>query len=586
VFPSGKMLLRLPRAFSRRVSQRRPLFFTPSRQPTTIVDSTSATSGHGQRHFGGGGSRSSYDAKLGGKSGKVTKVAKVSSSSSSQQQQGSDPSSSSSSSRSLSSSSESTTVAESEPKRVEAQQQLPRVSILLAPPKTVSLDAFFSQERPLLEVTLDEESRRSATEELPLVAVPSDQQQQSPLANVTATAAATRPTSSSHPRQSFLWDPEEDADDVGLISEPQGADPEWAEGVASHLASCQAFVPPPQPTPVAENSEQPAPVPSFYDAPTRSTVAFLNPFASSVTTVTSSSDHQPMLFAGQDQHSASLNAGHYLHNGIMHYRWSSAVEWSQIAPRLSSSSSSSSTTTPSLGESLANEIKEALKDSRRFRRRLGAQQVVRLRLVPSAAPDGPGVARGGPLAPRGNPKDSSGFFIGQIDIEGADQLPRSFKSSSFFSSAVERGEMEVDVDDVTEQVVAAVKEWQDSRRRDRLNARSDVEEWVDEDEESASASTALDRESVLGPRVLNQRGRVGMDSVRRKRKKKMSKHKLVFFSLPVLLRVADNSLSFLLYRYKKRRFVYLSSHPLFNFGRLTRTFYRREQRALRKRLGK
>jgi hypothetical protein len=486
------MLLRLPRAFARRVANPRPLFFTPSRPSPPENNS-------GQRHFGGGGSRPSYDAKLAGKGGKVNKAAKVTSSQQAADKgRPADPTSSSSSSSSSSrpaasselgnASSESSADAQSQSQASteDVPEALPFVSFLPTAPKTVSLDAFFSQERPLLEVTLAEDFRRSATDEHPLL---SSSGQPSSVRSTTAPS-----------RQSLLYgEQEEDAYDIGLVGEPNGADPEWPEGVASHLSSLQPFVPPPRPTPVKEE-----PVTNHYDSPTRSAVAFLSPFEP-----LSTSESED--FMNDDQDIMGVDAGHYLHKGIMHHRWSSAVEWSKVASRFGlrqtseENDSTSSSADQSRTESLSKIIEDALRDSRRLRRRYGPAQrrpEIRIKVV------------GGRFVPNGNKNLNNGLDF-KRDPNSAFSASPASESSSFFKLG--DADMKVFADIVSK----AFGGLQDGN-------------WVLMPDGPKNRVSTADR-SPAGPRILNQRGRVGMDSVRRKRRKKMSKHK-----------------------YKKRRFVLIS----------------------------
>lgn len=113
------------------------------------------------------------------------------------------------------------------------------VDILRAHPAQISLDGFYALNRPLLQVTVPPKDRRYPSSE-----------DSSNNKNMSVVGESEFSEEQIRAGQHDPFAEEQIGQyDLHLVTEPDGADPEWAEGTDRHLASLEHNIPPPLPSP-------------------------------------------------------------------------------------------------------------------------------------------------------------------------------------------------------------------------------------------------------------------------------------------------------------------------------------------------
>lgn len=304
---------------------------------------------------------------------------------------------------------------------------LPSVPILSTHPSVVRTDAFFSQHRPLLEVTIPRGDRRSALAEERSVKGQGEE--------VRSSSSASGIEEDGDPLEAFL------------ITEPEGVDECWGEGTASYLAACQPFVPPTTTqvfTPSSGNA------PESVDGELSEALDYLTPFGRSTSTRAKGSSSPTPPGHPQDARFLSLQAGRFLHVRLMQNRWKSLKEWDRIQ----------------------REMEQAMGLKRRSDVKV----------------------QGGSAVKEGALSDA-----GQMIMDKLKELGRMDSDENVWTAPDGKWEIRV------------VKVGSEAADGDLFSDLMDSA-WEDE-------------ETLAGPRSSRYRGEARMDSVKRKRKRKISKHK-------------------------------------------------------------
>jgi hypothetical protein len=243
-------------------------------------------------------------------------------------------------------------------------------------PTTLFLDLFFSLQRPLLEIELGPNERRSisfeskqskleseAEPELSASSV-EDSQDDLDYPHLSSGSPSDPAFKPPHPSSARPAPDENEMDDqmwstsdpysAYLIAEPDGVHPAWSDALKRCLANSQAFVPPPEPKPKQDtNTKAPTPEQKTQAAETQMdrdrqrALKFLNPYGStSNKTEQPTPEDQSASSTGesntlpQDQLSLTMQAARFLHSGMMSNRWPSAVNWAAIDSRLTAATES------------------------------------------------------------------------------------------------------------------------------------------------------------------------------------------------------------------------------------------------------
>lgn len=117
------------------------------------------------------------------------------------------------------------------------------VDVLRAHPAQISLDGFYSLNRPLLQVTVSPKQRR----------YPSSENNNKKTMEVVGESEFTEEQIKAGQQDPFAEDQIGEFD-LHLVTEPEGADPEWAEGTDKYMASLEHNTPPPAPSFVSSPS--------------------------------------------------------------------------------------------------------------------------------------------------------------------------------------------------------------------------------------------------------------------------------------------------------------------------------------------
>lgn len=248
-------------------------------------------------------------------------------------------------------------------------------------PKVLSLDQFFSLQRPLLEIELPSSERRSITLESRLDGSSEDESELNAPNNFsrdTITMGSPSDPSFKTPQSgngSALQDYGADEgfeDELWgavdgyapyLITEPDGVDPDWPRELKHYLATASAFVPPPVPTPrlslsEVDHSSDPKETTSKLTEEEQKleqlrlhNIRFLAPYGTSIPEPTdsnesnipleenlqsssSSTESGTLPDISQDPHSLMLQAARFLHSGLTSLRWPSVLEWEPVRNQL------------------------------------------------------------------------------------------------------------------------------------------------------------------------------------------------------------------------------------------------------------
>ncbi|KAA1088728.1 hypothetical protein PGTUg99_023942 [Puccinia graminis f. sp. tritici] len=265
-------------------------------------------------------------------------------------------------------------------------------------PTTLFLDLFFSLQRPLLEIELGPNERRSisfeskqsklqseADPELSASSVQDSQDDDLDYPHLSSGSPSDPAFKPPHPSSARPAPDENELDDqiwstsdpysAYLIAEPDGVHPAWSDALKRCLANSQAFVPPPEPKPKQETTNTKAPTPeektqqvaggqslrtsqseneTQTDRDRQRALKFLNPYGS--TTEQPSPEDQSGSSTGesntlpQDQLSLTMQAARFLHSGMMSNRWPSAVNWAAIDSRLTAATESYTSSETNNGE--------------------------------------------------------------------------------------------------------------------------------------------------------------------------------------------------------------------------------------------
>ncbi|KAI9609990.1 hypothetical protein H4Q26_006982 [Puccinia striiformis f. sp. tritici PST-130] len=253
-------------------------------------------------------------------------------------------------------------------------------------PTTLSLDLFFSLQRPLLEIELGPDERRSITSESKQSKLDLETEQELSTSSSSAPEEAQDDLDYSHitsgspsdpafkpPHTSSARPPPQDDNELAeqlwstndpysayLIAEPDGVHPAWSDALKRCLANSQAFVPPPEPSPKQETlsnrveSETAAKQDGLVtlngkeaqmERDRQGALKYLNPYGS-ITDKNESTEEQDgsnpdeSNTLPQDQLSLTMQAARFLHSGMMSNRWPNAANWAAIDSRLTAATES------------------------------------------------------------------------------------------------------------------------------------------------------------------------------------------------------------------------------------------------------
>ncbi|CAH7685329.1 hypothetical protein BY996DRAFT_6408133 [Phakopsora pachyrhizi] len=248
-------------------------------------------------------------------------------------------------------------------------------------PKTLSVDMFFSLQRPLLEIELTSTERRSIRTEPKTVTYSDsddcpekwDTRTEEPVMHISTGSPSDPafkpplPTSGRMTTSENYIDDEiltlRDAYQAYMITEPEGINPAWSDALKRYLASVEQLVPPPVPEPGrGKNPQRPlAPNSNFQlteeesksELKRRRALAYLTPFgtcnstnqrsnSSTVTSeeaqtngdVQSDSSDDPLTRISQDPLSLTVQAARFLYSGMMAVRWPTASKWAPVEAQL------------------------------------------------------------------------------------------------------------------------------------------------------------------------------------------------------------------------------------------------------------
>ncbi|EGG04900.1 uncharacterized protein MELLADRAFT_88459 [Melampsora larici-populina 98AG31] len=256
-------------------------------------------------------------------------------------------------------------------------------------PKVLSLDRLFSLQRPLLEIELSVSERRSISLESRLESLSDSNPDESDIIlssnnqldrdHITVGSPSDpsfKSPQSAHGHHLTDYGVDEGFEDdlwgavdgyaPYLITEPDGIDPDWSGELKHYLATSSAFVPPPVPAVNLLDKVDHSSIEKLDDLKLTEEeqrieegrlqdIRFLAPYGTSMTdptpTPTDSNDFNVVLEEdlqscssrvesgklpeiSQDPHSLMLQAARFLHSGLTLIRWPSVVEWETIGHQL------------------------------------------------------------------------------------------------------------------------------------------------------------------------------------------------------------------------------------------------------------
>lgn len=255
-------------------------------------------------------------------------------------------------------------------------------------PTTLFVDLFFSLDRPLLEIELGLSERRSITSETkqsklelepdPELSFSQDDQDDDYYPHISSGSPSDPAFKPPHPSSARLPSDENELEDepwsttdpysAYLITEPEGVHPAWTKDLKRCLATSQAFIPPSPPkveefdlslnrlsSSTAKNDsgghkcQETALTEKEIklDRERQRTLKFLAPYglASSKSNITQDAPNQESAGSSgneennlpgisQDPLSLTMQAARFLHSGMMANRWPEAATWASVESQL------------------------------------------------------------------------------------------------------------------------------------------------------------------------------------------------------------------------------------------------------------
>lgn len=242
-------------------------------------------------------------------------------------------------------------------------------------PKVLSLDRFFSLQRPLLELDLPISERRSITAESRLDPEDAEEYEAGPPSSTPEQITTGSPSDPSFKPPQTSAGPLSELSEDGfedeiwgavdgyapyLIAEPDGVDPSWSRALKHYLACAPAFVPPPAPIfpegggiQKSECHDEPQSTeeqikqtllrsehiqflaPYGLSTPSRQEAALNDDVAVSEDVGTDSVlDAGSLPDISQDAQSLTLQAARFLHAGLTSICWPSVVDWDSVSHQL------------------------------------------------------------------------------------------------------------------------------------------------------------------------------------------------------------------------------------------------------------
>ncbi|GAA96559.1 hypothetical protein E5Q_03229 [Mixia osmundae IAM 14324] len=457
------------------------------------------------------------------------------------------------------------------------RSRTPRLNIPYVNPPVVSrstvlLDSIFALHRPLLELPVPVTNRKT-TRHLPVAQLEAadeattSKNHLSPLLRSTVESFEEEETSDElavaseeHEEMADYSPAEADSQalkrkrlrkelEARILGEPDGLDDRVADQVIRILADRVPFSPPSAPEP--QTIHRPISPPLRMQKPAtrqrEAALAYLKPFSGRDQSAASNSKGK--VSTDFNAMTSSIAAGQFLHEALISSEWKGKLEWSKILDDMQAAVPGDKKASPSQSQKLSRVVQQIMNTapplarsaSSSFRRMprpshlINGGQVVKNRETPSAGTATAYIANDAAQVNEMVAKlRKQGFVVvEQSSIEGADsvikaivnRLRKVIKKATGADLPDQRGVTMISMEQPLSKrsFEADFFKRNDLERSDFLASLGGTEITVGTLDADGMPATIFE---PLGPRSSVGRGRrIGMDSVKRKRKKKISKHK-------------------------------------------------------------